>query len=171
MRVCWDDVPDLSGMEDRDQLLKLLMDAYPEVNPKTVKNWESQLWAFVRRFKKDDLAALPLKTQSAVAFGRITEDCRYASDAPPEARHQRPVEWINTDIVRNKLDADLRYSLGGAMTVFSVHRNNAEARIRTLLDGKPTTKRETRSRQQSIFSSRPTTRSSILSAGSLRDTT
>lgn len=135
--VGWDDVPDLSEMEDREQLLTLLTDTYPEENSKTVKNWESQLWAFVRRFEKDDLVALPLKTRSTVAFGRIAEDYRYAFDAPPEARHQRPVEWINTDIARSKLDADLRYSLGGAMTVFSVHRNNAEARIRALLEGKP----------------------------------
>lgn len=61
--VGWDDVPDLSGIKNRDQLLELLMDTYPEENPKTVKIWESQLWAFVRRFQKDDLVALPLKTQ------------------------------------------------------------------------------------------------------------
>ena len=135
--VGWDDVPDLSGIEDRDQLLNLLTDTYPDKNPKTIKNWETQLWAFVRRFQKDDLVALPLKTQSAIAFGRIAGNYRYASDAPSEARHQRPVEWINTNIARSRLDSDLLYSLGGAMTVFSVHRNDAEARIKALLEGKP----------------------------------
>ena len=135
--VGWDDVPDLSGIENREQLLMLLMDTYPDENPKTVKNWESQLWAFVRRFQIGDLVALPLKTQSAIAFGRVTNDYRYTSDAPAEARHQRPVEWIATDIARSRLDGDLRYSLGGAMTVFGVHRNDAEARIKALLDGKP----------------------------------
>ncbi len=136
--VGWDDVPDLSEIEGREQLLKLLTDTYPDENPKKIKNWEAQLWAFVRRFRKDDLVALPLKTQSAIAFGRIVEDYRYASDAPSEARHQRPVEWINTDIARSRLDSDLLYSLGGAMTVFSVRRNNAEARVRALLEGKTT---------------------------------
>ena len=50
--VGWDDVPDLSGSDDRDQLLKLLADTYSDENPKRVKNWETQLWAFTRRFQK-----------------------------------------------------------------------------------------------------------------------
>ena len=78
-----------------------------------------------------------IEDATTVAFGRIAEDYQYASDAPPGARHQRPVEWIDTDIARSKLDTDLRFSLGGAMTVFSVQRNKAEARIRALLEGKP----------------------------------
>ena len=135
--VGWDDVPDLSEINDRDQLLKLITDTYPDENPKRIKNWETQLWAFARRFQKHDLVALPLKTQSAIAFGRIADDYRFVPDAPSQARHQRPVEWINTDIARSKLDSDLRYSLGGAMTVFGVHRNNAEARVKALLEGKP----------------------------------
>ena len=57
--------------------------------------------------------------------------------APEGARHQRPVDWIDTDIARSRLDSDLRYSLGGAMTVFGVHRNNAKARIEALLEGRP----------------------------------
>ena len=87
------------------------------------------------RFQVDDIVALPLKTQSAVAFGRITGPYRYVPNAPDSAKHQRPVEWLATDIPRSKLDADLRFSLGGAMTVFEVRRNNAEARIRAMLKG------------------------------------
>ena len=37
---------------------------------------------------------------------------------------------------RSKIDSDLRFSLGGAMTVFEVKRNNAEARIKAMLDGR-----------------------------------
>lgn len=134
--VGWDEVLDLSRIENRDQLLNLLTDTYPDKNPNTIKNWTSQLWTFVRRFQKGDLVALPLKTQSAIAFGRIDGDYRYAPDAPPGARHQRPVEWINTDITRSRLDSDLRYSLGGAMTVFRIQRNDAETRIKALMEGK-----------------------------------
>ncbi len=37
---------------------------------------------------------------------------------------------------RNKFDQDLLYSLGAASTVCSIHRNNAEERIRAILGGK-----------------------------------
>ena len=60
--VGWDDVPDLSGTDNREQLLELLNDTYPDENPKRIKNWETQLWAFTRRFANGDLVALPLKT-------------------------------------------------------------------------------------------------------------
>lgn len=135
--IGWDDMPDLSEIRSRDQLKDLLMETYPDENPKRIKNWESQLWAFVRRFKKGDIVALPLKTQSSIAFGKIIESYRYVPEAPDGAKHQQPVEWRNTDIPRSKIDSDLRFSLGGAMTVFSVYRNNAEDRINALLEGEP----------------------------------
>ena len=135
--VGWPEVPNLSGIEDREQLLKLLIEAYPDHKLNTVKNWMSQLWMFAREFKVGDIVALPLKTRSAVAFGRVTDGYRHDPSAPVDARHQRPVEWINTDIARIKIDQDLRFSLGGAMTVFAVKRNNAEARIIALLENKP----------------------------------
>ena len=120
----------------RDELLPLMLGTYPDENPNTVKNWETQLWAFTNRFQVDDIVALPLKTQSAVAFGRITaRPYRHVPNAPDAAKHQRPVEWLATDIPRSKIDADLRFSLGGAMTVFEVKRNNAETRIRAMLTG------------------------------------
>ncbi len=133
--VGWDGLSDLSSFTSRDALLASMLDTYPDENPNAVKNWESQLWAFSKRFQVGDIVALPLKTQSAVAFGRIAGPYRYQLDAPSDAKHQRPVDWMATDIPRNKIDSDLRFSLGGAMTVFEVKRNNAEARIRAMLKG------------------------------------
>ena len=75
--VGWEDLPDLSGVTSRDELLPLMLGTYPDDNPNTVKNWETQLWAFTNRFQVDDIVALPLKTQSAVAFGRITGPYRH----------------------------------------------------------------------------------------------
>jgi restriction system protein len=80
-----------------------------------------------------DLVALPLKTEPAVAFGRVSGDYRYNATAPPSARHQRPVDWIRDDVARLSLDQDLLYSLGASMTVCRIKRNNAEARVRRLL--------------------------------------
>ena len=112
-----------------------MLEIFPDDKLKTVKNREGQLWRFSREFEVGDIVALPLKTQSAIAFGRITGPYQYRADAPPSAKHQRPVEWLTKDIPRSKIDSDLRHSLGGAMTVFRVQRNEAEKRIRAFLGG------------------------------------
>lgn len=55
---------------------------------------------------------------------------------PGGFRHTRPVKW-HKEIPRNQIDQDLLYSFGAAMTVCTIHRNDAENRIRALLSGNP----------------------------------
>lgn len=129
----WHEVPDLSKISDRTALLDLLKRIYPHEGEGTVKNWETQLWALAKRIKVDDLVALPRKQSSTIAFGRVVGPYRYVPTAPAGATHQIPVEWITTDLPRQRIDQDLLYSLGGAMTVFQVIRNNAEVRIREVI--------------------------------------
>ena len=50
-------------------------------------------------------------------------------------RHQRTVTWIREDVPRDAIDQDLRYSLGAFMTVCRIKLNNAEDRIKALLNG------------------------------------
>ena len=135
--VGWDEIGDLSGLSTRDQLLPMLSAADPDEAEKTLKNWESQLWAFSHRIALGDIVVLPRKKTSTLAFGRVTGSYRHIADAPPGAKHQLPVEWLKVDLPRQSVDSDLRYSFGGAMTVFQVTRNNAENRIKALLEGRP----------------------------------
>ena len=136
--VGWDDVSDLSKIENKDELNRILTNKYPDENSRTVGIWRGQLWNFGREFEKGDIVALPLKKRSAIAFGRIIGDYRYVPDAPLGGRHQRPVEWINTDLARSRLDSDLRNSFGAQQTVFKVSRDDAETRIEALLKGTTT---------------------------------
>jgi restriction system protein len=131
--VGWDDAPDLAPVQDREALLDLLKQTYPGEGEGTLKNWEAQLWASTKRIQIGDLVALPRKLTSTIAFGRVTGPYKYVESAPPGTAHQRPVEWITTDLPRQRIEQDLLYSLGSAMTVFQVSRNNAEERIRKLL--------------------------------------
>ncbi len=152
--VGWDDVPDLSGFEDRNQLRQHLTDTYRDKTSRAVGIWTTQLWNFARSFEQGDIVALPSKTRSTIAFGRISGNYRYVDGAPSGERHQRPVEWINTDLARSRLDSDLLYSFGAAQTVFKVTRNDAEDRIRTLLEGRaprPASKEEEDEAETSIY--------------------
>ncbi|NLE76636.1 MAG: restriction endonuclease [Chloroflexi bacterium] len=117
--------------------MALCQGAYPDINPKTIINWVGQLWAFVNRIQVGDLIVLPLKSRAAIAIGRSTGPYRHLPDLPPDARHTRTVEWLQRDIPRTAFDQDLLYSLGAFMTVCQIRRNNAEERIKTVLDGRP----------------------------------
>ncbi len=131
--IGWGRLADLSAISDREDLRRLISETYTDRSPKVVANHTGQIWSFVTRIKKGDIAALPLKSQPAIAFGEVIGDYEHNPDNPEDARHCRRVKWIGDPIKRVSLDSDLRFSFGSALTVFRVHRNNAEDRIRAML--------------------------------------
>lgn len=133
--IGWPELPDLTGLETRKALNSLLQKTYPDRKPKTLSMWEGQVWAFVHDMALNDLVALPLKHRAAIAIGQVTGEYCYAKDNPPDARHTRPVQWL-TQLPRNQFDPDLLYSLGAAMTVCRIQRNQAAERVQALLTGK-----------------------------------
>lgn len=132
----WDEVPDLSAIAGRGEILILLAEAYPDEADNTLKNWGNQLWAFSHRIERDDLMVLPRKRTGTIAFGTCVGKYRFDASAPPGCKHQIPVRWLQRDIPRQSVESDLRYSIGGAMTVFQVSRNRAEERLRALVGGR-----------------------------------
>ena len=136
--VGWDEMPDLSRVAAREQLEELCRKHYPDEKPNTISNWVGQLWTFLKRMEKNDLVVLPLKKSAAIAIGEVDGPYQYRADFPPDSRHTRPVRWLRTDIPRTAFDKDLLYSFGAFMTVCQIQRNNAEERIRAVLDGKST---------------------------------
>ncbi len=133
--IGWDALPDLSKIETREELLELLKERYPGNKPKVYTNWASQIWPFVKEMNPGDLVALPSKVQPIVYFGRVKGEYRYEPNNPEGAKHVRPVEWLK-EVPRNEIDQDILYSLGAFMTVCRIQRNNAEERIRRLIEGK-----------------------------------
>jgi restriction system protein len=135
--IGWDELPDLSGVQSREDVEHLMREYHPDAKPKTLVNWSGQVWSFVGRIEPDDLVVLPLKTRSAVAVGRSSGSYEYRPDNPPGARHVRPITWIRDDIPRTAFDQDLLYSLGALPTVCQIRRNQAEERIRAIAEGRP----------------------------------
>ncbi len=133
--IGWERKGDLGAIESREALLEALKAAYPEHELQRLRNWAGQLWAFSHRIQVGDWVALPLKGRSAVAFGEVVGPYEYRPDNPEDARHIRPVKWINTDVARSSIDQDILYSLGAFMTVCQIQRNDAEARLKALVSG------------------------------------
>lgn len=135
--IGWADAGDLTAARTPDDIRAVLATTHPDAKRSTVSNWVGQLHAFRSRIQIGDLVALPLKSSPAVAFGRVTGDYRYVPDSVASVRQQRSVHWIREDVPRDAIDQDLLYSLGAFLTVCRIQRNDAEVRIRALLDGRP----------------------------------
>lgn len=133
--IGWNEMPDLSLVDSRDKLKELYQEYYPGEKKMKVANAVGQLWAFTSRIERDDLVVLPLKTRSAFAIGRVKGPYEYRTDLSPNIHHVRPVEWIRTDLSRTTFEQDLLYSFGAIMTVCQIQRNDAERRVRAILDG------------------------------------
>jgi len=131
--IGWRKLPDLSVVKSKEELMDLYRRTYPEASKAETAVAVGQIWRFIHEIQRGDLVAVPLKSQSAVAIGQITGDYEYRQ-LPEDTFHTRPVKWLKT-IPRSELPRDILYSLGSQMTVCRIERNDAEARIRRLLEG------------------------------------
>ena len=132
--IGWEELPDLSKIGTREELQELYTKTYPTAKKMEVANYVGQVWRFLHEIQKGDLVALPLKTQSSIAIGEIIGDYEYKEIAS-NVKHIRRVKWIKT-FPRSSFDQDILYSLGAFMTVCKIERNDAENRIKKMLEGK-----------------------------------
>lgn len=135
--IGWNELGDLSPAKERQDLYDMFETTFPDAGKGRTANHVGQVWAFRARFEVGDLVVLPLKTQSAIAIGKITGDYKFRTDLGDSAKHTRPVEWLKTDLPRTTFDQDLLHSFGAFMTVCEIKRNDAEQRIRAIAEGKP----------------------------------
>jgi restriction system protein len=137
--VChgWNELPDYSSYGTKDDLRTLYVNTYPDQSEKRIIAGLSQVWRFAREIKKGDLVALPFKTSSSFAFGRITGEYQYKKLAP-NVMHIRGVEWIKT-VPRSVFPKDILLSMNSAHPVFKVWRNDAEDRVAKILTLAPLT--------------------------------
>jgi restriction system protein len=133
--IGWNELPDLSSVQDREALADVYRKLRPDASSGKVSNHVGQLWSFRSRIQPGDLAILPLKTRSAIAIGKVTGPYQYTTDLGDGVRHIRKVEWLRTDLPRTAFGQDILYSLGAFMTVCQIQRNQAEERIRAVLAG------------------------------------
>jgi restriction system protein len=134
--IGWDDLGDLSKISNRKKLGEYIGEVYPDRKPKTRQNWQSQIWTFANLISKGDWVALPLKRRSAIAIGQVTGDYEFNPDSPLDAKHTRPIKWLTTDMSRSRFDQDILYSFGAFLTVCRIQRNNAEDRVKAVVEGR-----------------------------------
>ena len=132
--IGWGEVGDLSRYPDRDALRAAYRGAHPDRSEGHVRTQATQLWAFGHRMQIGDLVVVPYLGQPMIAIGEITGPYRWVPDGEADMPHVRKVTWHDTDVPRIAFDIDLLHSFGGSVTVCSVTRNHAEARVRAMID-------------------------------------
>lgn len=122
---------DLTGLNDREAIRKRLHEVSPEAGAKQLLNFAAQLNQFVNTIEQGDLVVLPRKLTSGVAIGRVTGP--YVFDPNGASRHTRTIDWLKEAVPREAFGQDLRHSFGAFLTVCEVKRNEAVARVQTVL--------------------------------------
>ena len=131
--IGWNNLPDLSKINVKEELDKLYVEIYGEQKKMHVANVTGQIWRFIKKINKGDLVALPLKLKSGIAIGEITGDYEYC-ELTSNIKHIHKVNWIKT-FPRSSFDQDILYSLGAFLTVGEMKRNNVEERVKDMLKG------------------------------------
>ena len=130
----WIDMPDLGQVKASQEIYELCRKVYPNAPIGKLKNSTAQLNSFRFRMKKNDLVLMPLRKRAGFAVGLVTGDYQYRNDLSADLRHIRSVKWIKTDLARTVFGQDLLYMLGYGGTISEVRRNNAEQRVRAVLE-------------------------------------
>lgn len=132
--LTWGDtIPnDARGFSSRADVVQMLRERWPNASEGKIRNHAGQLWAFLRTMKPEDLVVVPSKKTPELHFGVIQSDAQFDPAAEPDYRHYREVTWLR-DVPRSVMDKDILYSLGAIMTICEISRNDAEVRIRRML--------------------------------------
>ena len=123
------DIADLTAVTERDEIAALVRAANPDDSANRIANYTGQLLALRSKIQTGDYIVLPLKTTKQVAVGVALGGYIYRDDPDPTLRHVIPVDWKQSDVPRTAIKQDLLYSIGSALTVCQVTRNDAVQRI------------------------------------------
>lgn len=123
----------LSHAKSQEKLKETLFENYQDESKNTIYNWSSQIWAFLGKMQIGDLVVMPLKNKGKIAIGKIESDYVFDMKKSPYS-HLRKIKWLKKDILRTDFDQDLLYSFGAFMTFCEISRNDAEKRVKNLIE-------------------------------------
>ena len=131
--VAWEGLDvDLSLLADRQGLIGVLEERFPDEKAKALVNWSSQVWPFVKDMANGDWVVMPSKLQSGLYFGELTSNYHFEAAGPNPYFHWRNINWFSGLIPRTVFPQDLLYSFGAFMTICRIQRNDAEARVKAM---------------------------------------
>ena len=120
----------IAHANDRDALVVLMQETFPNGKSKTHLNFAAQLNLFINVMQVGDLVVSPMKATSTIWIGQIAGSYK---QHPETGSPTRTVEWLKQELARDVFKQDLLYSFGAFMTVCEVARNNALNRVEQVI--------------------------------------
>ena len=131
--VAWEGLDvDLGTLPDRQGLIRVLEERFPDEKAKALVNWSAQVWPFVKEMVKGDWIVMPSKLQSGLYIGELISTYHFEAAGPNPYYHWRTINWFSGLIPRTVFPQDLLYSFGAFMTICRIQRNDAEARVKAM---------------------------------------
>lgn len=138
--VCmvWDELADkdLSNVKSQEELKEIIKNTYQDSTKGAVSNWTGQIWVHLNKMQIGDLVVLPLKNRRKIAIGEIISDYIFDHKKKPYS-HIRKVKWLKKELSRTGFDQDLLFSFGAFMTFCEITRNDAENRVKDIINLRP----------------------------------
>lgn len=124
---------DLSYGPDLEDLRIELRERFPERPDRGISNFVGYWRQFLYDMEPGDLVALSL-SGSRVAIGRVIGRYAYRPTAPDRIRHARAVEWLATDLPRDRFDYDIKATLDSRGTICRIRATAARRRLLAAAD-------------------------------------
>lgn len=130
------EVESLGARTSREEIAAIVTASFPSDTARgALPIHTGQLLALRSLIQPGDIVVTPLKTTKRVAIGVCSRGYEYLADEPDNTRrHTIGVDWKVTEISRSAFKDDLLNTLNGAMTIFRATKNNAEERLRAVME-------------------------------------
>ena len=131
----WGVIGSIEKMENRDQIIPLIREAFPKKKLHWVKLSSSQLFKFLRLMKVGDRIMTSDTPNRIYYVGTVTSEYEFNPKKLPEAPNQRQVKWEKVTVEKDRLTLVTRNKLGTMTTLFRV-MDSAEEEIEEYLKNK-----------------------------------
>ena len=92
--IGWNELPDLSNVENKEELKKLFRETYPNRSDDEVNHQTAEIWNFVKEIKEDDIIVANKGITKIVGIGKVIGNYYHEPDFV--YHHTIPVDWYDT---------------------------------------------------------------------------
>jgi restriction system protein len=132
--VGWPDAGDLTGLsDDREAFKSRLRESFPDRSEAWIANAAGQLLRFRHVMQLGELVVYSRKADRTINIGRIVGDYAYEPGVWGRYPNRRAVEWLKTEIPRDRFSSGCLYELGCALSVYTIKEHKGE--VLAALDG------------------------------------
>ncbi|PMC74921.1 AAA family ATPase [Brachybacterium sp. UMB0905] len=109
----------------------------PNISRKLLASTAGQAYRLLHEMQVGDTAVMPSKLHPGRLYvGTVSGPATIDSQDPdPDSRSRIPITWNAEPLERSDLALDLRNSIRGLLTLFTVSRHNALERLQSVVDG------------------------------------